>query len=103
MEEVYRDLQNETKFGKGAWKKKARVRFDVCKLRSGEFKRRYNIEVKNRFEALGDIGDPLEVDDKILVTHTDAAEKVIGRSKNQSKTWIGDKTWEKLKRRKRQN
>jgi len=28
------------------------------------------------------------------------AKKVIGRSKKQSKPWIGDKTWEKIKERK---
>ena len=74
-----------------AWahgKEKARVRFDVCKLQSEEIRRRYNVEVENRFEALGDIKDPEEEHDKILVAYRDAAEKVIGRSKKQSKPWI---------------
>ena len=40
--------------------KKARVGFDVGKQRSEEIRRRYNVEVKNRFEVLGDITDPEE-------------------------------------------
>lgn len=36
---------------------------------------------------------------KILVTYRDAGEKFIGTSKKQSKPWIGDKTWEKIKER----
>lgn len=46
-------------------KKRARVRFDVCKLRSGEIRRKYSIEVKNRFEALRDLDDPQEEQDKV--------------------------------------
>ncbi len=81
-------------------KKIARERFDVCKLQSKEIRRRYNIEEKNRFEALGDIEDPEEEHDLILATYRDAAKKVIRRSKKQSKPWIGDKTWEKIRERK---
>ena len=46
-------------------KKRARVRFDVCELRSGEIRRKYSIEVKNRFEALRDLDDPKEEQDKV--------------------------------------
>ena len=67
------------KLAKAHGKKKARVRFDVCKLRSEEIRRRYNIEVKNRFQGLGDTEDSEEEHNKILVTYRDAAEKVIGR------------------------
>ena len=81
--------------------KMARVRFDIRKLRSEEIRKRYNIEVKNRFEALGDIEDPEEEHNKLLEAYRDAAEKVIGRSKKQSKPWIGDKTWKKVKERKK--
>ncbi|KAL9969650.1 hypothetical protein ACROYT_G021887 [Oculina patagonica] len=78
----------------------ARERFDVCKLQSEEIRRGYNIEMRNRFEALGDIEDPKEEHDLILATYRDAAKEVIRRSKKQSKPWIGDKTWEKIKERK---
>ena len=56
--------------------------------------------MKNRFEALGDLEDPEEEHEKILEMYRDAAEKVIGRSKKQSKPWIGDFTWKKVKERK---
>ena len=69
------------KLARARGKMKARVRFDVCKLQSEEIRRRYNVEVKNKFEALGDIEDPEEEHDKILVAYRDAAEKVIGRSR----------------------
>ena len=46
--------------------KKARVWFDLRKLQSEEVRKRYSIEVKNRFEVLGDIEDPAEEHDKIL-------------------------------------
>lgn len=46
-------------------KKRARVRFDVCELRSGEIRRKYSIVVKNRFEALRDLDDPQEEQDKV--------------------------------------
>ena len=75
--------------------KMARVRFDIRKLQNEEIRKRYNIEVNNRYEVLGDIEDPEEEHDKLLEAYRGAAEKVIGRSKKQSKLWIGDKTWKK--------
>ena len=82
-------------------KEKAKIRFDVCKLRSEEIRRRYYIKVKNGFEAPGDRIDPEEEHDKTLATYRDAAEKVIGISKKHSKPWIGDKTWKKIQERKK--
>ena len=35
-----------------------------------------------------------------METCSDAAKKVFGWSEKQSKPWIGDKTWEKIKERK---
>ena len=65
---------------------------DVRKLHSDEIRRKYNIEVKNRFEALGDIEDPKEQHDMILETYRDAAKKVIGWSKSgKSKSGSLDK------------
>ena len=37
--------------------------------------------MKNRFEEIGDIKDPQEEHDKILVTYKHATKKLIGRSK----------------------
>ena len=70
------------------------------KLQSEEMWRRYDIEVRNMFEDLGDIEDPEEDHDVILETYTDAVKKVLWRSKKRSKSWIGNKTWEKIKERK---
>ena len=52
--------------------KMARVRFDIRKLQSKEIRRRYNIEVNNRFEALGYIEDSEEEHDKLLEAYRDA-------------------------------
>ena len=38
----------------------------------------------------------------IVATYRDAAKKVLGRSKKISKPWIGNKTWEKIKERKKE-
>ena len=46
--------------------KEARVGFDVRKLQSEEIRRKYNTEVKNRFEVLGDIEYPEEEHDTIF-------------------------------------
>ena len=56
--------------------------------------------MNNRFDVLGDIEDPEEEHDKLLEVYRGAAEKVIGRSKKQSKSWIGDKTCQGEERRK---
>ena len=84
-------------------KKIARERFDVCKLQSEEIRRRYNVEVRNRFEALRDIEDPEEEHDMILATYREAAKKVIERSKKQSKRWMVTKRGKRSRRGKRQN
>ena len=78
------------------WIRKARVGFNVRKVQSKEIGRSYNVVVKNRFEGLGDVEDPEEEHDGILETYRDAAKKVIGWSKKQSKEEdIGDKKIEK--------
>ena len=74
-----------------------RERFDISKLQSEEIRRRYNTEVRNRFEALGDIDDPEEEHDMILATHRDAAKKVLRRSQKLRRAWIACKMWEKIK------
>ena len=81
-------------------RKDVRETFDVSKLKSEEIRRKYNTELRNRFEALGDIHDPEEEHDMILATYRDGAKKVLGRSHKLSTPWIGSKTWEKIKDRK---
>ena len=84
-------------------RKNVRERFDVSKLQRQEIRKRYNIQMRNRFETLGDIDDPEEDYDMILPTYRDAAKKVLGSSKKLSRLWIGSKTWEKIKERKEAN
>ena len=69
-------------------------------MQSEEIRRRYNIEVRNRFEAFGDIDDQEKEHNMILATYRDAEKKVLGRSKKLSRPLIGSKTWEKIKERK---
>ena len=78
-------------------RKNVRERFYVSKLQTEVIKRKYNVQVRNRFEALGDIGDPEEEHDMILATYRDAAKKVLGRSKKLRRPWLGNK---KIKERK---
>ena len=75
-------------------RKNVRERFYVSKLQSEEIRRRYDIEVRNRFEAL-DIDYTDEERDMILATYRGAAKNVLGRSKKLSSPWIGSKTWER--------
>ena len=88
------------KLARSTGRKNVRETFHVGKLQSEEMWRRYDIEVRNMFEDLGDIEDPEEDHDVILATYTDAVKKVLWRSKKRSKSWIGNKTWEKIKERK---
>ena len=60
-------------------RKNAGERFDVSKLQNEEIRRKYNSEVKNRFEPLEDIDDPEEEHNMILATYRDGAKKVLGR------------------------
>ena len=64
------------KLARAQERRNVRERFVISKLQSEEIRRRYNTEVRNRFEALGDIDDPEEEHDMILATHRDAAKKV---------------------------
>ena len=41
------------KLARAEGRKNVRERFAVSKLKSGEIRRKYNIELRNRFEALG--------------------------------------------------
>ena len=67
------------KLARSTGRKNVRERFHVIKLQSEEIWRKYNIEVRNMFEALGDIGDPEEDHDVILATYTDEVKNVLGR------------------------
>ena len=49
--------------------------------------------MKNRFQTLGDIEDPEKEDESFLEVYREAAKKIIGMTKKQSKRpWMGDET-----------
>ena len=52
-------------------------KFNLCYVFLFLCRRKYNIEVKNRFEVLGDIEDPEEEHDMILETYRDAAKNML--------------------------
>ena len=70
-------------------KKNVWERFDLSKLQSEEIRRKSNIEVTNRFEALEDIDDP---EKEYFGSIRDGANKVLGRSNKLSRPWTGSKT-----------
>ena len=56
------------KLARGEGKKNVSERLDLSKLQSEEIRRKSNIEVTNRFEALEDTDDPKKEYDMILAT-----------------------------------
>ena len=70
------------KLARAQERRNVRERFDISKLPSEEIRRRYNTEVRKRFEALGDIDDLEEEHDMILARYRDAAKKVLGGQRN---------------------
>ena len=83
------------KLARAEGRKNVRERFDVSKLKSESFRTKYNIELRNRFKALGDIDDPEEEHDMILATYRDGAKKVLWRSNKLSTPWMGSKNQDK--------
>ena len=49
--------------------------------------------MRDKFEPLGDRGDPEVEHDMILATYRDTAKKVLERSEKLSEPWIGSKAW----------
>ena len=76
------------KLARAQERRNVREKFVISKLQSEEIRRRYNSEVRNRFEALGDIDDPEDKHDMILATYRDAGKKVLWRSKKVNRPWI---------------
>ena len=83
------------KLARAEGRKNVRERFDVSKLKSEKIRTKYNIELRNRFKALGDIDDPEEEHDMILATYRDGAKKVLWRSNKLSTPWMGSKNQDK--------
>lgn len=88
------------KLAKNNEQQKGRERFDIAKLKDEDTRQRYNIEVRNRFQALGDIEDPEAKHSEAIEIYRDVAKNVLGRTKKKSKPWIREGTWKRVAERK---
>ena len=57
------ETKRRLKLARAEGRKNVMERFDVGRVQNEEIRRRYNIEMRNRFETLGDIEDPEEEHD----------------------------------------
>ena len=80
------------KLAKNKDKKNTIERFDVKKLSSDEIRKRYNIELRNRFQMLQDTEDLEEEYDRVVEVYRETARDVIDKTKKQSKLWIREGT-----------
>ncbi|XP_071160880.1 uncharacterized protein [Mytilus edulis] len=87
---------------KGDKNKCKRERYDLNKLKSMDVRKKYNIEVRNRFQVLeeGNIEDPVLKYEGAVEIYTEAAKQVLGSSKKISKPWITNNTWKMVDERK---
>ncbi|KXJ20588.1 hypothetical protein AC249_AIPGENE9418 [Exaiptasia diaphana] len=83
-----------------------RARFDINKLRNDDIKKEFNNEVERRYQALRGTDDDEDIDEEhniFLDVYREAGKKILGKEKKQSKQWISDITWQKIKERKEEN
>ena len=61
-------------------------------------RKKYNIEVRNRFQILeeSDIEDPLLKYESVVKIYNEAAKQVLGRSEKISKPWITNEAWKRV-------
>ena len=81
--------------------------FDVERLKNRRVKEEFVVELRNRFEVLGDLEEVEDNSDDIQASWTNvkkafcgAAVKVLGYRKREKKEWISEETWGKVKERK---
>ena len=80
---------------------KGRTRLDTQKLADEEMLVKYNIEVRNRFQALT---EPEEenadhMNNRMENIYVGAAKDVLGIAKRTSKPWLRNGTWKKVEER----
>ena len=80
---------------------KGRTRLDTQKLADEEMLVRYNIEVRNRFQALTDLEEENAdyMNNRMENIYAGAAKDVLGIAKKTSKPWLHDRTWKKVEER----
>ena len=67
--------------------------FDIRKLKNEDTKRSFCVELNNRFQALGDLGESIEEQwANIRDAYTDTSQAVLGYRNSKRKEWLSDKT-----------
>ena len=74
---------------------KIQPKLDLQRLECDDIQRRYNVEVRNRFEVLQDKEDLNDYAEEMEKAYVQTAEKILGFAKRKSKPWLGDNTWQK--------
>lgn len=78
-----------------------RKQLDTTKLKCPSTKQQFVLEVRNRFQALADTTEddtPLNTKWEVIKnTYVEAATKILGYKKKNSKTCITPRTWQKKK------
>ncbi|PIK41455.1 putative craniofacial development protein 2-like [Apostichopus japonicus] len=73
---------------------KVKPKLDIEKLKDRQMREQYNVEVKNRYEAL-DVETLEECREGLEKVYVEAAEMTIGYIKRVSKPWVSAETWVK--------
>ena len=71
------------KLAKSKGKKNTIERF-VVKLSSDEIRKRFNVEVRTRFQEMQDPGDVEEEYDRVVEVYREATKDIIGKTKKES-------------------
>ena len=79
------------------------MHFEVSKLRDPEIRNTFKLVLQNKFEALQQLMEEkeLSVDDEwrqIEQGYVETCDKVLGRTKANSKEWISEKTWDTIEK-----
>ena len=82
---------------------KGRTRLDMQKLADEEMLVKYNIEVRNRFQALTELEEEEEnadhLNNRMENIYVGAAKDVLGIAKRACKPWLRGGTWKKVEKR----
>ena len=80
---------------------KGRTTLDTQKLADEEMLVTYNIEVRNRFQALTDLGEENTdyMNNRMKNIYVGAAKDVLRIARKTSKPWLRDGTWKKVEER----
>ena len=80
---------------------KGRTTLNTQKLADKEMLIKYNIEVRNRFQALTELDEENadHMNNRMESIYAGAAKDVLGIAKRTSKPWLRDGTWKKVEER----